>query len=78
MFGLNNIIDIAVYATLSKFPNALKDYHKNRFCLHDITEMLTNELIDKHGGMFVEDATKNFANINDLAMGDKNIFEIAP
>lgn len=78
MFGLNNIIGISVYATLSKFPNALKDYHKNRFCLHDIAEMIADELTNKHGGMFVEDATKDFVHINDLAIGDKNIFEITP
>lgn len=78
MFGLSNIIAVATYATLAKFPNEFKDYNKNCSCLHEIAEMAINELTAKHAEMFVKDAIKDFVHINDLAIGDKDIFEIEP
>lgn len=74
MFGLNNIISIAVYSVLSKFSEDLKDYNKNKFTIFDLSEMICNELVNKHGYLFIEDYTKNLINIKDFEIGKKNIW----
>lgn len=77
MFGLNNIINLAILFTFTKFPEATKDYRKNRVSLlFEINEMVANELQIKNGNLFVEDYVKNFVDIKDLALGYKNVFSV--
>ena len=78
MFGLNNIINLAVNMTFTKFPEALNDYKKNYNALFEVSEMVADELTYKQGGLFVKDCTKDFVSIKDLTFGDKNSFEISP
>lgn len=78
MFGLNNIINLAVNMTFTKFPEALNDYKKNCNVLFEVSEMVADELTYKQGRLFVEDYTKGFVSVKNLAFGDKNSFEISP
>ena len=76
MFGLNNMIKLATAFTFAKFPEATKDYNKNRIALFDIAEKVVEELQAKNGNLFVKDYIKDFVEVKDLALGDKNIFSI--
>lgn len=76
MFGLNNMIKLAVAFTFTKFPEAAKDYKKNCVDLFDVAEMVADELTEKNGSLFVKNYAQNFVDIKDLALGDKNEFYI--
>lgn len=78
MFGLNNIINLAVNMAFAKFPEALNDYKRNCKSLFEISEMVADELTHKQGKLFAEDYTKDFVSVKDLALGDENSFEISP
>ena len=77
MFGLNSITNLAVVHTLAKFPEAAKDYRRNRIALFDVANMVADELTEKNGDLFVKDYIKNFVSIKDLVLGDKNVFYFA-
>ena len=74
MFGLNNMIKLAVAFTFTKFPEAAQDYKKNCVDLFDVADMVVDELTEKNGNLFAKDYTKNFASVKDLSIGDKNTF----
>lgn len=73
--GFDRIIDLAVVFTTAKFPSAMNNYPKNKFVLHQVVELVADELVTKNGQLFIKDYTKNFVNFNDLKYGNKNIFE---
>ena len=78
MFGLNTIIDLAITFTIKKFPEeTLLNYEINRNSLFEIAEMVVEELQVKNGDLFVKDYMKNYVDVKDLALGDKNVFYFA-
>lgn len=62
-------------AVLSKFPETIKDYERNKFLLFEISEMVSDELVKKNLTLFVEDYTKDFVDIKNVMLGDKKDFE---
>ena len=78
MFGLNTIIDLAITFTIKKFPEeTILNYETNRDSLFEIAEMAVEELQVKNGDLFVKDYMKNYVDVKDLALGDKNVFYFA-
>ena len=78
MFGLNTIIDFAITFTIKKFQEeTLLNYETNRNSLFEIAEMVIEELQVKNGDLFVKDYIKNYVDVKDLALGDKNVFYFA-
>ena len=76
MFGLNNMIKLATAFTFAKFPDAAKDYNKNCVDLFDVAEMVVEELQTKNGDLFVKDYIRDFVDVKDLTLGDKNEFYV--
>lgn len=63
-------------AVLSKFPETIKDYKRNKFLLFEISEMVADELVKKNLTLFVEDYTKDFVDIKNVMLGDKMILTV--
>ena len=78
MFGLVSIIDLAIIFTIKKFPEeAILSYNTNRETLFDVATMVAEELQIKNGDLFVKDYMKDYVDVKDLAIGDKNVFYMA-
>ena len=75
--SFNDCINLATSFTLARFPEEARNYKQNRFILFEVSEMVADELSRKHNDMFIKPYIEKLVDVNDLAIGDKNVFYIA-
>ena len=57
-----------------------EDYRKNKRDIFDIVYVMFEEYIDKHPEFVkqvIDESLKNYVSIEDLAVGDANVFRVA-
>lgn len=64
-------------AALSKFPETIKDYERNKLLLFEISEIVIDELVKKNQTLFIENYSKDFVDVKNVMLGDKNDFDFS-
>lgn len=74
--SLNDCINLGICFTLSKFPKEAKDYKRNKFALFEMSEMVTDELVKKHGDLLIKPYIDHLVNVKekDLNIVEGNMF----
>lgn len=72
--SVNDCITLAIYFTLTKFPEEVKDFNRNKFSIFEIADMVANELANKHSDLFVKPYLEQLVDVKDFNIGDRNVF----